>query len=641
MIKKILLTILFIISFAQATFTQEIFRVTSVNFDTSHSLIFLTSPDNTTEAIMKNVKLTKLQNPKRVYFDINSAVLTAAPQNWYFNEGGLKQLKIGQFSTNPNKIRVVLYLDDDFDQSKLTFLKVNNNLVINFKNGISPIAKEQFFQTTYRDEKSSSSDFYEKLSISSEEIDKVKPATNIVQNDVVLDQIQQSFKPSTPQVAVKPVAAKSPEVIKKELKLKSKYYLNLISSKSNGPNSNGFLVSGFGVVGIEKPMYLTNPARVVFDIPNAVANPEVKNKEYKIGEDTLKVGQFESNKVRLVITSNQLEKYFPIFSSDGQSVLFMNTETVDAASLFSKTADAISYDVKKLNSQANSNTDEFIIAFNAPVVHSIRRDDSKLTLNLYNALRYNDQAFKNSLKETDLRDMKIDLLPQVGLKLTLPLEKDCVVNSYLGSDGKTIKIVIKGVKLRVDVCKVEKNVALPRCNGKKVVVLDPGHGGSDYGAIRNGINEKDINLDVSKRVQAILESKGVIVDMTRDKDATVSLLDRTVICANNSPDIFVSIHVNSSVRPEIIGVETHYYHQDSLDLAQTVHPSMISYIHSKDRGLFKSKFYVINHTEVPAILVEIGFISNEGERAELVSDARKQTTAKAIAEGILKYLNKK
>ena len=634
MIKKILITIFFIIIFAQATFTQEIFRVTSVNFDTSHSLIFLTSPDNTTEAIMKNIKLTKLQKPKRVYFDIDSAVLTAAPQNWYFNEGGLKQVKIGQFSTTPNKIRVVLYLEEEFDQSKISFLKVNNNIAIKYQDGMS---KEEYFQNTYRDEKSSSSDFYEKLSISSSEVEKVKPAVAPVspKNDVVLNQIQHAFNAPAPTAsAIKPVASKSlasNESLKKELKLKSKYYLNLIS-----PKPNGFLVSGFGVVGIEKPMYLTNPARVVFDIPNAIVNPDVKNQEFKIGLDTVRVGQFESNKVRIVLTSDQLEKYFPIFSSDGQSVLFMNSETVDASSLFSKTTDAISY----LSNPINALTEEFIIAFNTPVVHSIRRDGEKLTMNFYNALRYNDQDFKTSIKDSCISDMKIDLLPKVGLKLVLPLEKDAVVSSYLGSDGKTVKIILKGVKPKLNPCVIEKNAVLPRCNGKHAVVIDAGHGGSDYGAIRNGINEKDINLDISRRVQAILLSKGVIVDMVRDNDETVSLQNRTIFAGVKSPDIFVSIHVNSSVKPEITGIETHYYHQESLELAQTVHSSMASYIKSTDRGLFKSKFYVINHTEVPAILVEIGFLSNAQERSELVSEARKQQTAKAISEGVLKYLNK-
>lgn len=625
MIKKFLFFLFFIIFFAQATFTQEVFRVTSVNFDTSNSLIFLTSPDNTTEAIMKNVKLIKLQNPKRVYFDINSAVLTTGTQNWYLNSGGVKQVRISQFSTNPSKIRVVLYLDNNFDQSKINFLKVNNNIVIRFKDGLS---KNEYFQTTYRDEHNTSSDFYENLSISNEEIiANAKVLSTQTEKNEVLNQIQDAFNSNvTPQANTKSISSKSAETIKKELKLKSKYYLNTICTRSNG-----FLISGFGVVGTEKPMYLTNPARVVFDIPNAVANPEIKNKEFKIGEDIIKIGQIELNKVRIVITSNESEKYIPIFSSDGQSILLTKSNSVNNAELFSKTADAIGYYVRKINPV----TDEFIIAFNSPIVHSIKRDDSKLTINLYNALRYNEQTFKSAINQTNLNNMKLDLLPQVGLKLTVPLEKDNLVSCYLGADGRSIKIILKGIKP-----KPRATAIVPKIHGKYSVVLDAGHGGSDYGAIRCGINEKDITLDVAKRVEAILLNKGVSVSMTRNVDTAVSLEERTVICANRNPDIFVSIHVNSCVKPEIIGLETHYYHPNSVNLAQTVHTSLVNCVKTKDRGLFKSRFYVINHTSVPAILVEIGFISNSEERNELVSEQRKQQTAQAIADGILKYLGK-
>lgn len=620
--------------FTHAAFAQEIFRVTSVNFDTSNSLIFLTSPDNTTETIMKNVKLIKLQNPKRVYFDINSAVLTASPQNWFLNSGGVKQVKISQFSSNPNKIRVVLYLDEDFDQSKISFLKVNNNIVIKFKDLKNEMGNDGYFQCTYRDEKSSSSNFYENLSISSEEVDKAVTAVNTTaKSDEMMNQIQQAFDAGLkPADNVKPIAVKTSESIKKELKLKSKYYLNLVS-----PKPNGFLISGFGVIGIERPMYLTNPARVVFDIPNAIVNNDVKNKEFKVDQDTVKVEQTTPSKARIVITSTKLEKYFPIFSSDDQSLLFVNSDTIDTASLFTKTNDAVSYQVKMINPF----TEEFTINFNSPVVHSIRRDGSKLTINLYNTLRYNDQNFRNTIKDTALSEMKLDLLLKVGLKLTIPLEKTNMVNCYLSANGKSIKIIVKGVKPKRNVCSGERNIFLPKCKGRMSIVLDPGHGGSDYGAIRCGINEKDINLDVAKRVQAILMNKGVEVCMTRDRDEFISLEARTITTANKDPDIFVSIHVNSCVKPEIAGIETHYYHQESMDLAQTVHESLMSSIRTKDRGLFKSKFYVINHTNVPAILVEIGFISNDEERAELVSEQRKQETAKAIADGILQYLNKK
>lgn len=665
MLKKLFFIIFFIICFAQTAFTQEIFKVTSVNFDTSNSLIFLTSPDNAVAPIMSNIKLTKLQKPKRVYFDINSAVLTKGAQNWFLNTGGVKQVRVNQFSTSPAKIRVVLYLDENFDTTKISFLKVNNNIVIKFKDGTWGMCENDYFQNTYRDEHNNSSDFYENLSISNEKLETAIKTIPPQGTPQYLNQIQGAF--SVPQPAsVKPVTAQTPETtnrlynkttltpspqpsplkgegahcnsssicneIQKELKLKSKYYLNAIYAKSNG-----FLVSGFGVVGIEKPMYLTNPARVVFDIPNAIANPELRNEEYKIGTDTIRMGQYEKNRVRLVITSTELEKYIPIFSSDGQSVFIAKNDAIKIDDIVSKTTDATGYFYKQINPL----TDEFIMSFNSPVVHSVRRDDTKLTINLFNALRYNEETFRGAINQTPLDDMRIDLLPRVGLKLTAPIEKDNLINCYLGADGKSIRIVIKRIRPKKSFSLPTPTTIIPKLHGKSTVVLDPGHGGSDYGAIRCGINEKDINLDVAKRVEAILESRGVSVTMTRENDCSVSLEDRTIICANRTPDLFVSIHVNSSVKPEITGVETHYYHQNSLNLAQTIHASMMSVIKSRDRGLFKSRFYVINHTTTPSILVEMGFLSNDGERCELISERRKQQTAEAIANGILKYLNKK
>lgn len=628
MIKKILLALIFFMTFfVQSAFAQEVFKVTSVNFDTSNAMIFLTSPDNTTEPILKNIKLVKLSNPNRAFFDINSAVLTAPSQHWYFNSGGLKQIKIGQFSTNPNKIRVVMYFDEQFNPKNISFLKVNNNIVIKLKDGI---CKDDYFQTTYQEE--NAPNFYEPIKITSEEPQKPNNTS-----DIAINNIQQAFKNVD---NLKPVLPSQTECIKKELKLNTKYYINKVVLKENG-----VLLSGIGSGRIEKPLYLTSPARVVFDIPNAVTSPELKNKEFKINDkETFKIAQFSTSMVRVVITSNELEKYIPIFSADSQAIIFANPDQFDVLSIFEKTTDAIGYYYQPVN----KTTDEFVIAFNAPLVHAIKRDNSKVTIYLYNALRYNETNFKNAIANTTLSSMKLDLLPKVGLKLTIPLRKDNTVNCFLGTDAKSIKIRINGSKeapggkiaaIAPSVKKVYLSSGKAK-SGCRTVVLDPGHGGVDYGAIRAGINEKDINLDVAKRVEAILESKGIKVYMTRNTDETVSLQDRTIFSGNKNPDIFVSIHVNSSTGTEANGVETHYYHPISVNLAQTVHSALACQIKCKDRGLLKSKFYVINHTTVPAILVEIGFISNDRERAELVSEQRKQQTAKGIADGILRYLGK-
>ena len=103
-------------------------------------------------------------------------------------------------------------------------------------------------------------------------------------------------------------------------------------------------------------------------------------------------------------------------------------------------------------------------------------------------------------------------------------------------------------------------------------------------------------------------------------------------------DNYVSNHINASFKSEIKGVETHYYTEKGLSVAKVIHKKLMENIDAEDRGLFKSKFYVINHTEAPAVLLELGFISNEQERNSLISEKRQQESAQAIAEGIINYL---
>ena len=180
----------------------------------------------------------------------------------------------------------------------------------------------------------------------------------------------------------------------------------------------------------------------------------------------------------------------------------------------------------------------------------------------------------------------------------------------------------------------------------KKVVIDPGHGGSDSGAIGGGVYEKTLNLDVAKKIQEILMKKNVYVYMTRTKDDTLSLEDRVNFSNEINPDIFVSIHTNSTVQEDTFGLETHYYKDESLELAHAIHGNMASEKNlnkwdTKDRGVIKSCFYVINHTEVPSVLIEMGFISNLDERARLLKKSYKEDIATSIANGILEYLGKK
>lgn len=608
--KLLLFFLLIIFTLTSPAMAETLFKINSANFDTSNSMIVLSAPDTAEDAIMNSVKLVTLENPKRAYFDIHSAIITMPKQDWTFNSQGIKQVKINQFTTNPNVVRVVMYFDDDFNTSNLKLYRLKNNIIIKLKNnGYS----DSYFQNTYRDEHASSGDFYEYLTVTT-------PAQHPLSADDIVEQLQRAFNSSIQQIT-------APELTeKKTLKLNTKYYIEQVSAKPNA-----VLINGFGALTIEKPMILTNPSRIVFDLSNTLVAQNIRNKEFKLNEtDSFKIGQFSVNKARVVITTNNVEDYIPIYSSDNQSLLIANYKTVQAKTLYSNTNNLIAFNHEKIDSQTSAMT----LSFNAPLVHGLDRNNNEVVIYLYNTNNYNDTTFKTTFAGTMFANAKIELIPQIGLKLTVPATKDSLVNSYLGADGKTIKIKVKSPKPVVQK-PVTQNNTVPK--GVRKVVIDAGHGGSDYGAIRNNINEKDITLDVSKRVEALLKKEGYAVKMTRTNDVYVSLQDRVDISENYAPDIFVSIHVNSSVKPEITGIETHYYHQESMNLAQTVHSSLASAICSKNRGLFKSKFYVINHTTSPAILIEIGFISNDGERAQLVSEKRKQDTAKAITEGVKNY----
>lgn len=606
-IKIFIICVICLLTFACNTRAEELYKFTAANFDTSNSIIVLSAQDTQNGFINQDIKLVKMEN--KAYFDIDSSIITFPKQDWIFNSGPVKEIKINQFSVNPCKIRVVMYFENNFNPDSIKFLRIKNNIIIKLKNG--KICDNEYFHNTYRDEHSSSGDFYEYLTITT----PVAPV-----NDSIVGQIQDAFNTQTEQI-----------LAKKELKLNTKYYLNNVSIRQNG-----ILLNGFGAVNIERPMILQNPSRIVYDLPNTLVDTKLRNKEFRINDnETVKIGQFSVNKARIVITTDAVSDYIPIYSNDNQSLIIANYAKTNNTTLYNSTSNAIFYQKEKNDSQ----TESMILKFDAPIVHGIDRYNDKLIVYFYNVSKYNDANFKEAFKNTFFENAVIDLMPKVGLKLTIPIEQDAMVSSYLGSDGRGFKVKIKQSKKKIITQpSIILNPANPKITtSKKRVVIDAGHGGADAGAIGGGIQEKAITLDVAKRVETLLKQKGYEVKMTRTNDTYVSLQDRVEISEEYAPDIFVSIHVNSSVKPEITGVETHYYHQESMALAQTVHSSFASAVQSPNRGLFKSKFYVINHTTSPAILVEIGFISNCNERTQLAGEKRKQATAKSIADGIQEY----
>jgi N-acetylmuramoyl-L-alanine amidase len=176
-----------------------------------------------------------------------------------------------------------------------------------------------------------------------------------------------------------------------------------------------------------------------------------------------------------------------------------------------------------------------------------------------------------------------------------------------------------------------------------VVVIDPGHGGKDSGAVGiGGVREKDIILPIGRRVAEILQQNGVQVVMTRDSDYFVTLPGRVVLAERVNADVFVSIHANSAgaSRPDVNGLEVYYY-DSGLSLARVVRSSILQSINIRDRGVRRARFYVLRKSSMPSILVETGYLTGRQDVARLRTSAYQNQMAEAIARGILQYLRRR
>jgi N-acetylmuramoyl-L-alanine amidase len=175
--------------------------------------------------------------------------------------------------------------------------------------------------------------------------------------------------------------------------------------------------------------------------------------------------------------------------------------------------------------------------------------------------------------------------------------------------------------------------------GRMVVAIDPGHGGRDPGAVGiRGVQEKDIVLPIAQRVAEILEQKGVQAILTRTSDYELDLEPRVQLARRENANLFVSIHANAiDNRPDVNGLETYHY-ENGLRLAQTIHNSILQNLDIRDRGVRQARFYVLRRNPMPAVLVEVGFVTGRQDAPRLATTDYQNQMAEAIARGILQYI---
>lgn len=169
------------------------------------------------------------------------------------------------------------------------------------------------------------------------------------------------------------------------------------------------------------------------------------------------------------------------------------------------------------------------------------------------------------------------------------------------------------------------------------VVIDAGHGGHDRGGVPGQrYSEKVYALDVAQRVRTRLRAAGLRVVMTRSDDTFIGLGTRCSIANSQRDAIFVSIHFNSAPREGANGIETYYYSGKSASLAGAIHPRVVRTAGTEDRFVRRRGFYVIRNTRIPAVLCELGFLTNGVEGGRIArSAAYRQSLADAVVAGIL------
>lgn len=173
-----------------------------------------------------------------------------------------------------------------------------------------------------------------------------------------------------------------------------------------------------------------------------------------------------------------------------------------------------------------------------------------------------------------------------------------------------------------------------------LILLDPGHGGTDPGAVGiNGLREKEVVLAIAQSTAAELQRLNLPVQLTRSDDRTLGLAERVAIAEQSRASHFVSIHANalSLDRPDVNGLETYHYPDSTASqaLARVVHTNLLQTGLGRDRRVRAANFYVLRHSKIPAILVEVGFVTGQEDAPRLATAAHRVEVGKAIALGIV------
>jgi N-acetylmuramoyl-L-alanine amidase len=435
---------------------------------------------------------------------------------------------------------------------------------------------------------------------------------------------------------------------------------------------------------------LANPSRLIVDLPGTTLNQPTSNQTLSNGIKSLRVGQFDTDRTRMVLELD------PDYAIDPQQVLIqastskqwsVQIPTPQAIKSFPHGAPVGAVAVFNENGQivaAQPNTPRTVTQGWGTPINYIALDPTRTGI-----LLQADRDNKTQLRYTTGWDIQSG-----GYRITVPnarlapgyqVPADSQRYLTVSTQGSDISILVRRADgVRVDLVRqyldnrwvylspiagsariagrpnVPISVPRPnnrtapkqdtstpspvRTNGRVLVMIDPGHGGKDPGAIGpSGLKEVDVILPIGKRVAELLERQGIQAKLTRNSDYFVGLDERVTISREAGATLFVSIHANSiDNRPDVNGLETYHYNLGE-SLANTVHSTVVDYVNSRgfylgDRRVRSARFLVLRKSSIPAILVETGYLTSDAEADRLRRDDYQKVMAEGIAKGIIQYV---
>lgn len=377
---------------------------------------------------------------------------------------------------------------------------------------------------------------------------------------------------------------------------------------------------------------LDNPDRLVLDLIGAELKSTTQSKTINNGEEEIiRIAQYDPSIVRVVFTGKYSHKRDVRISDNEKQILILGKEgkTAEFDDRELQSIKLIKDDDKETvyHIQANKKLDYKFLKLHGP---------DRLVVDLIDT-EFDDALGSEPMKETaHVSNVRFGLatLGRPVTRIVFDQKSPKLIEEFKESNGgKDLYIRMVGKVDPKDTIQAAK-----KSWGTKVV-LDAGHGGYDHGAIYGGYNEKDIVLDITRKVESYLKEAGIAAYLTRTEDRFISLAERVEVSNSIGPEIFVSIHANALItNPKLSGLQTYYYSNNGYKLATFTHKQMLKDVGMEDSKIRKANFWVCKYTQAPSILIETGFMTNDDERKKLTRESYQDDLAKSIAKGIIEYL---